>query len=317
MSKTITKPEHQKQERISNEQRRKIADKVLYITLGVNFSLMAFKFIAGLVGHSGAMLSDSIHTMSDLAVTAIALFGIRFASRATDSRHPYGHQRIESVVALFLACILGATALLIGKNGIGSLTGGKSAAATPELIALIAAVLSIAVQETLYHVARHTAKKIDSPAMLADAWHHRSDALSSVGSFIGIGAAMLGYWFMDPVASLIICVLIMRSAVLIAKTCIEQLIDTSAPEGTMDSIRRDILAVPGVLHIDHIRSRLHASRVYVDTEIAIPDDFSFAEAHGICEQVHRMLEEEYPEILHCTVHANPHSQDEKRLPKEN
>lgn len=290
------------------EQRTKQANKTLCITLLINAVLMVFKFAAGIIGSSGAMLSDAVHTLSDVGTTVLAMFGVRFAGKESDAEHPYGHEKIESLIGLLLAAILAITAVLIGKDGISSLLAGGSAV-TPGVIAMLAALLSIITQEVNYRLAKRTAKAIDSPALLADAWHHRSDALSSVGALIGIGAARLGAWYMEPIASLIICLLILKTAYTIGKDCVSQLIDASATPEQIKGICDTVVHVPGVMHIDSLLSRRHASKLYIDMEIAVHKDVPFTQAHAICERVHHCVESEYPAVLHCTVHANPHSDD--------
>ena len=295
---------------MSQQERKRISNRIFVGALVANFVLMLFKFLAGVIGHSGAMLSDAVHTLSDVGTTLMAMFGIRMAGRESDDDHPYGHERIESVIGLLLAVVLLLTAVFIGWNGIEALFAGGSQSSTPGIIALVAALASIATQEVLYHISIRGSRKIDSPAMAADAWHHRSDALSSVGSLIGIAAARMGLWFMDPIASLVICLLILKVGISIAKDSIRQLIDASAPPEMVEAMRQTVLSVQGVDHIDRMRSRMHANRVYVEIEIAIPKHYSFEDAHAIAERVHRQIEKQHPKVLHCTVHANPCSEGE-------
>ncbi len=294
---------------MTSAERKKQADKVFYTALTANSILMALKFAAGILGNSGAMISDAIHTLSDVGTTVIAIFGVRIAAKDSDKEHPYGHERIESVVGLVLAFILAVTAFMVGKSGIEQLLAGKRTFVAPEPIALVAAVVSVATQEALYRLANSVGRKIESTAMIADSWHHRSDALSSIGSFIGIGAAELGYWFMEPVASLIICIFIFKVAWSIGKEAIDQLIDVAAPPEEEECILAAIRNMPGVMHVDRLRSRRYGSHLYVDAEIAVWHEESFEQAHQVCESVHNMLERDFPKILNCTVHANPHHHD--------
>ncbi len=269
---------------------------------------MIVKFLAGWLGRSSAMVSDAVHTLSDVGTTVMVLVGIRFSSKESDAEHPYGHQRLEALTGLGLAALLALTALGIGAQGIRAIrTPGIPV--TPGLAPLLAALASIVVQEALFHYARHGARQLKSTAMMADAWHHRSDALSSVGSLIGIAGARMGLPLMDPLASLGICVAILWAAYYIVVSAARQLLDTAAPAEILRRIETLIVQTPGVMHIDSLRTRQHGSRLYIDAEIAVNHTSTFEEAHRIAEAVHRALEEQVEDVLHCTVHANPHHGD--------
>ena len=190
-----------------------IIRQVSLVSIIGNFVLTAFKLFAGIVGHSSAMVSDSIHSLSDVISTLIAFWGVRMSKKAADKSHPYGHERIECVASLILGLLLMATGVGIGKVGLQTILSGEyDTLAVPGAIALTAAVVSIALKEAMFWYTRHYAKKIDSSALMADAWHHRSDALSSVGALIGIGGAMLGFPIMDSIASLVIFIFIVKAA---------------------------------------------------------------------------------------------------------
>ena len=192
-----------------------------------NVLLSAFKLFAGIFGKSGAMVSDAVHSLSDVFATLIATVGVRLSQRQEDTEHPYGHERLESMASLILGVILAGTGLGIGYSGIRKIFFERAALETPTLLPLIAAAVSILVKEGMYRYTMYYARKMNSAAFKADAWHHRSDALSSVGSFIGIGMARLGFPIMDPIASLIICVLILKVACDIIRDAVAQMLDTS------------------------------------------------------------------------------------------
>ena len=189
---------------------KKIVNRLSGVGIFGNILLSAFKLIAGILGKSGAMVSDAVHSLSDVFATLIAWFGVRLSRRQEDEEHPYGHERLECVASLILGLILAGTGLGIGWTGIRKLFWDRGSIEVPTMLPLIAAVVSIAVKEFMFHYTMHYAKKLDSAAFKADAWHHRSDAFSSIGSFIGIGMAKLGLPIMDPIASLVICVLILK-----------------------------------------------------------------------------------------------------------
>ena len=186
---------------------KKLANKVSIITIILNLALSLFKFIIGFVGHSQALVSDAVHSASDVVSTIAVMFGVNMSSKKSDSSHPYGHERIESIISIILAMMLFITGLGIGITAVETIISGAEIA-IPGKITLVAAIVSIAVKEWMYHFTKRTAIKIDSSSLLADAWHHRSDALSSIGSLIGIGGALLGFKICEPIASIVICIFI-------------------------------------------------------------------------------------------------------------
>ena len=287
-------------------QKEKIAYKVSFITIAVNLILSAFKLFAGIVAHSGAMVSDAIHSASDVFSTFIVMIGIKAANRQADKNHPYGHERLECVAAILLAIVLAATGIGIAIEGINKLLAGLDGnLATPGALALIAAVVSILVKEGMFWYTKHYAKKINSGAMMADAWHHRSDALSSIGSLIGVGGAMLGLPVLDPIAGLVICLFILKAAIDIAKDALKKMLDTACDEQTIDQMKNIILSVDGVLGIDDIKTRLFGDKIYIDIEICCDGNLSLYESHDIAEKVHNLLEHTFKNVKHCTVHVNP------------
>lgn len=293
--------------------RNRIINRIMLTTLVVNIVLMLIKFGAYLLGGSGAMLSDAVNTLSDVGTTLLVLTGMRMGGKARDEEHPYGHEKLETLTGLLLAVVLVLTALGIGAGGLRAILSPPETPEIPTLVPLAAAVISILTQECMYRYARWGGKKIQSTAMLADAWHHRSDALSSIGSFIGILGARMGYPVMDALASLAICGAILWAGVRIGLGAARQLIDTAAPQGVQDHVREIIEGTPGVLHIDELRTRQHANRLYIDAEIAVVHTMSFEAAHRVSEAVHRNIETACPDVLHCTVHANPHHGDGTQL----
>ena len=179
----------------------KIINRLSTVGIAGNIALVVFKLYAGIAGHSGAMVSDAVHSLSDVFATLVAYIGVRISKKAPDQDHPYGHDRLECVASMILGMILLATGFGIGLNGVKQIAAGHyEQLAVPSAIALAAAVVSIVSKEVMFWYTRYYAKKLNSSAFMADAWHHRSDALSSVGSLIGIGGAMLGVPVMEPIA---------------------------------------------------------------------------------------------------------------------
>ena len=286
------------------KQHEKVAVGVSTVTIVINLTLAGFKFLAGFLAYSGAMISDAVHSASDVLATLIVILGVKLAGRDADRSHPYGHERLECVAALILAVILGATGLGIGWSGIRKITGSGELA-VPGLLALIAAVVSIVVKEAMFWYTWLAAKRINSSALKAEAWHHRSDALSSVGSFAGILGARLGFPALDPVASVVICLFILKAAWDILADALGKMTDHACPPAMEQEMADVILAQPGVLGLDTLNTRLFGDRVYVDVEIQADGDLPLKVTHATAQAVHDTLECQFPQVKHCMVHVNP------------
>ena len=285
-----------------------IAMRVSYISILGNVLLSVFKLMAGIFAHSGAMISDAVHSASDVFSTFVVMIGIKISARASDKEHPYGHERMECVAAIVLATILCITGLGIGKNAIAKLQDGNDAGMViPGILALVAAIVSIVVKEAMFWYTRGAAKKIDSGALMADAWHHRSDALSSVGALVGILFARNGYPVMDVVASLIICVFIVKASYDIFKDAVDKMVDKACDEETERELRNFVEAQPGVLGVDLLQTRVFGNKIYVDLEIGADENSTLKESHQVAEQVHDKLEIQFPKVKHIMIHVNPKS----------
>lgn len=284
----------------------KLAMKVSKISIAVNLILSVFKLLAGVLAHSGAMISDAVHSASDVFSTIIVMIGVTISGKESDKEHPYGHERLECVASLLLAVILAATGFGIGKTGFDKLAGGNlDTLPVPGVLALTAAIISIAVKEWMYWYTRAAAKKINSGALMADAWHHRSDSLSSIGALIGILSARMGFPAGDPIASLVICLFILKAAYDIFRDALDKMVDHACPDSMVEEIEALVLAQQGVEKIDDLKTRLFGAKVYVDVEIAVDGTKTLNEAHKIAEQVHDVIEAEIPGVKHCMVHENP------------
>ena len=282
----------------------KIAMRVSVISIIVNLFLSLLKLIAGIFARSGAMISDAVHSASDVFSTFVVMIGVSISEKKPDKEHPYGHERLECVAAVILAVILAATGIGIGMDGIHKITDSQPIS-TPGASALAAAVISVIVKELMFRYTKSAALKINSGALMADAWHHRSDALSSIGSFAGILGARLGYPVLDPLASVIICVFIEKAAVEIFRDAVDKMIDKSCPDDVIDKMKDVIMSIPAVLGIDEIKTRLFGSKIYVEVEILMDSSKTLVEAHNTAETVHDTIEREFPDVKHCMVHVNP------------
>ena len=295
------------QENYSSETEfRNVANRVSLVTIIGNVVLSVIKLLAGIIAHSSAMISDAVHSASDVFSTFVVIIGIKLASKKPDKEHPYGHERMECVAAIVLAMVLFITGLGIGLEAVKNIIHGNYGdLQVPGVLALIAATVSIVSKEAMYWYTRHYAKKIDSSALMADAWHHRSDAFSSIGALIGIGGARLGYPVMDSIASLVIFVFIIKAAYDIFKEAIDKMVDHSCDEETERQIYECVMKNENVMGIDLLQTRIFGNKIYVDIEIQADASYTLKEAHDIAEEVHEDIEHNFPKVKHIMVHVNP------------
>lgn len=284
------------------DNRLKIGVKVSKNTIIGNSILSIIKISVGFFARSNAMIADGLHSFSDVVSTVGVIIGLKLSSKPDDKGHPYGHERIESLCALFLSIMLFAVAIGISYSGIRNIVIGNLS--IPGASAIWAAILSIISKEWMYFYTIKYAKLINSSSLKADAWHHRSDSLSSVGALIGIIGARMGFPILDSLVSLIISALIIKVSYAIGKESIFQLIDTSANDDVVHEIKDKINSINGVKKIDTIKTRLHANRIYVDVEISVDSNLTVEEGHKIAMTVHNSIEEN-TSIKHCMVHINP------------
>ncbi len=287
----------------------KTSTRVSLVSVAGNTALALFKFLAGILAHSGAMISDAVHSASDVLSSFIVIIGVKLSVKAADREHPYGHERFECVAAIILAVVLAMTGLLIGVRAVENI--GAQTQTAPGLLALIAAAVSIAAKEAMYWYTRYYARRLNSAALMANAWHHRSDALSSIGALIGIGGARLGYPIMEPIASLVICVFILKAAYDIFRDATGKMVDRACDAETEKRLRDCVSAEPEVLGIDRLQTREFGNRIYVDLEICLDGQLSLVEAHSIAERVHDRIEQEFPTVKHIMVHVNPYEKTDR------
>ncbi len=276
---------------------KRVAVKVSIVGMIGNILLTAFKFIAGIVANSGAMTSDAVHSASDVFGGLIVIIGVRFSSRESDSDHPYGHERFECVAALILA----VQKIFSGEYRELEIKGQ---------LALIAAITSIVVKEAMFWYTKINAKRIESTALAAEAWHHRSDALSSVGALIGICGAEFGLPILEPIASIVICLFIFKVAFDIFKDAINRMVDHSCDKELEEEMRTCAAGVEGVMSVDLLRTRVFGNKVYVDIEISADSTLPLSEAHMIADNVHDSVERQFSQVKHIMVHVNPKEHEE-------
>lgn len=283
----------------------KIAIKVSIISIILNCLLTLIKFISGVISKSSAMISDSVHSLSDVLSTFVVIIGVKIANKKADSDHPYGHERIECVSAIILSGMLFIIGALIGINGIKNVTNSSNLVMSG-VLALIASIISIISKEAMYQYTIRVSKKINSAALKADAWHHRSDALSSIGSFIGILGSRLGFKIFDPLASVIISLCIIKVSIDIFKDAIDKMVDKSCDKEVIDKVISVIEKNESVKNIDDIKTRQFGNKAYVDVEISVDENLLLKDAHKIAEEIHDSVENEINIVKHCMVHVNPY-----------
>ena len=289
----------------------KTAVKVSTVSIILNIILSLLKLVAGIFGKSMAMLSDAVHSLSDVFGSIIVIIGVKISKKKEDNDHQYGHDRMECLASLALGAILFLTGALLIYEGIKKIVSGTSIS-TPGRIALIAAIVSIVVKEGMYWYTKINANRINSDALKAEAWHHRSDALSSIGSLIGVAGAMLGLKILDPVMGCVIGVVIIKVSYDIAKESVDKMVDKACDDDTVGALKKEVEKVPGVKELDIIKTRMFGTKIYVEIEISVDGNMILKDAHDIAEQVHDNIEKNFENVKHCTVHVNPYGYKHKR-----
>lgn len=289
----------------------KTAVKVSTVSIILNIALSLLKLVAGIFGKSMAMLSDAVHSLSDVFGSIIVIIGVKISKKKEDSDHQYGHDRMECLASLALGAILFMTGVLLIYEGIKKIVSGASIS-TPGQIALIAAIVSILVKEGMYWYTKINANRINSDALKAEAWHHRSDALSSIGSLIGVAGAMLGLKILDPIMACIIGIVIIKVSYDIAKESVDKMVDKACDDDTVESLKKEVEKVQGVEHLDMLKTRMFGTKIYMEIEISVDGNMILKDAHDIAEQVHDNIEKNFENVKHCTVHVNPYGYKHKR-----
>ena len=269
-----------------------------------NAALTVFKLVAGIVAHSSAIVADAVHSASDILGSLIVMIGAVFSHKAADASHPYGHEKLECIASILLGNILVLVGAAIGYAGVMKIIRGETLAA-PGVLALIAAVVSIVVKEGLYWYTIAAAKRIRSVSLKAEAWHHRSDALSSIGALVGIAGARMGYPILDAIASLVICIFIEKAAIDIFKDAINKMVDKACDDETEHEMYECVMKNESVRGVDLLRTRTFGNKIYVDIEIRVDGKLTLWEAHAIAESVHDLVETEFSKVKHIMVHVNP------------
>lgn len=284
--------------------------RVTWLGMAINAVLTAFKLVAGAVGKSSAMMADGVHSLSDFISDIIILVFLKVSGKGRDKNHDFGHGKFETMATFILSIILIVVAARILSNGVESISAvlrGEEIA-IPSMIAFVAAAVSIVAKEFCFRITEHVGKKVNSPAVVANAWHHRSDALSSVGSLVGIGCAIwLGkkWVILDPIAGCVISVVIFVVAVKMALPAMKELLDISLPEETENEIIRLASGVEGVKDVHNLKTRSHGPSVIIDAHVVVDYRMSIVEAHNIATKVEDLLAEHFGRETQISIHIEP------------
>lgn len=290
--------------------REREIQKVTLVGSAGNMGLFAFKLIAGILGHSSAMVADAVHSLSDFITDVIVLVFVSISAKPQDESHDYGHGKFETIATFFIGLALVAAATGIILAGILSLVEWFQGAQleAPSMLALWAALLSIVVKEILFHYTAHCGKRLNSQAMIANAWHHRSDALSSIAAAIGIGCAILlgdRWTVMDPVASVIVGFVLMNVAIKLLRTSINELTESSLNADVEREIEEIITSFPGICEPHNLRTRHIGNSIAIEAHIRMDGDISLRDAHSRATMVEQKLKERFGSDTHVTIHMEP------------
>ena len=276
----------------------------------VNMLLLIFKFVAGIVGNSAAMVADAVHSLSDFVTDIVVILFVRLSGRPADEDHGYGHGKFETLATLFVSLVLFGVAVMLFVGGVKDIVAvahGKQLA-EPTMVALIAAVISIIAKELLYHYTVKCGEKLNSQVVVANAWHHRSDAFSSIGVLAGVGGAMFlgGRWaVLDPIAATIVSLFIVKVAYSLLMPSLEELLERSLPKDVEQRIEQIILSVDGVSSPHHLRTRRIGSAYAIEVHIRMDGNLTLTQAHAVTTAVERLLKQEFGDSTHVGIHTEP------------
>ncbi|MFQ5906372.1 MAG: cation diffusion facilitator family transporter [bacterium] len=289
----------------TGQNRKREVGRVTLVGLIINVCLIGTKIVGGMLGRSQAVLADGVHSGGDLITDIIILIGLSFWARPKDRDHPYGHERIETLVTLVLSTILLGAGVFLALNAASGLRHRHLTYVRP--VALYAALISVASKEILYRWTRSAGTRMKSLAVVANAWHHRADALSSIPVAIAVLVAILfpAWWFIDHLAAIVVSIFIMHAAYGIALPCIRQLIDTAPPGEVRGGLREAIRSTGGVVSVHGVKARYLGSKILAEAHVEVDGSVTVEEGHGIAEEVKKNVFRQFPEIEDITIHIEP------------
>lgn len=295
---------------VTDSAREKGIYKITIVGSVVNFFLLVFKFFAGIAGHSAAMLADAVHSLSDFITDIIVIVFVRISHKPEDKGHDYGHGKYETLATAIIGILLLGVGFGIFWNGATAIYGflhGEPLEA-PRMLALVAALVSIVLKEALYRYTVVVGKKLNSQAVIANAWHHRSDALSSIGTAVGIGGAILlgpRWRVLDPVAAVVVSFFIMKVSVQLLIPCVDELLEKSLPDDVEKEIEQTALSFPGVSQPHHLRTRRIGSYYAIELHVRMDGKITLEEAHHTATAIENKLKEMFGKGTHVGIHVEP------------
>ena len=290
--------------------REKEIYKVTIVGSVVNFLLLVFKFVAGILGNSAAMVADAVHSLSDFVTDVIVVVFVRISGKPEDKCHAYGHGKFETLATAVIGIILffvGLGMFYSAATTIVDVVEGKTLEA-PGMLALVAAVLSVLLKELLYRYTVYKGKNLDSQVVIANAWHHRSDAFSSIGTLVGIsGAVFLGksWRILDPIAAVVVSFFVIKVAIQLLKPCLDELLEKSLPVEVENKIIDIILSFPNVSSPHHLRTRRIGNLMAIEVHIRMDGNISLNESHDTATQIEQRLRQEFGDKTHIGIHMEP------------
>ncbi len=282
------------------------SNKITVISILLNIGLTILKILAGILGNSTAIIADGLHSASDIITSIGILIGNKISRKPRDDEHQYGHEKAESLVSFILAAVLIGIALKIGYDGFKDLININNIL-VPNALPLVVALISIAVKEYQYQITIRVAKKINSSSLKADAWHHRSDALSSIAAFVGIGGAMLGFKILDPIASIIVAIVVVKVGANILKSACNELMDSSISKQDICEIESLVDKDDEIYGIKDFKSRKYGSVAYIDMSIFIDKSKTLEEAHDIADNLEHSIISNLNYIKEINIHTEPYN----------
>lgn len=295
---------------MEHDERIKTIYRATWLGSLVNLLLVVFKFIAGIWGHSAAMVADAVHSLSDFATDIVVLLFVHISNKPQDKSHDYGHGKYETLATAVIGILLFVVGVGLCWNGLMSVKAAWNGEVpeAPDLLALWAAIVSILSKEAIYHYTRYVGKRTHSSAVIANAWHHRSDALSSIGTAAGIGSAIWlgGQWrVLDPMAAIVVSVFIVKVAVSLLKPCVDELTDSSLPEDTEEQIKKIAEETPGVSALHNLRTRRIGDHYAIEMHIRMDGHLTLFEAHAKASAIEKRLKGKYGAETHVGIHVEP------------
>jgi cation diffusion facilitator family transporter len=297
-------------------QEEKIIKKNTILTIFANAFLAVIKLVGGILGNSSVLITDAINSISDIATNLVVFISAKFSKKEKDESHPYGHDKFDSMISIFLGFALIVTVFEVGKNAFEKLYNvifNDLVIEVPAYYTIGIVFVTLVIKELLYRKTKVDAKKANSQALMAQAWDHRSDTLTSIGALVGILGVIFGWSFLDPIASLFIVFFILRLGIRIVKTGVSQVVDEAADDEQVKRIREIVARNKQVISIDEIKTRMFGVKYYVDLEISLDKNFSLYEAHRIAEAIHDEIEGELSDVIHCMIHVNPGKESSKSV----